>query len=65
MKIFGHPKNILLENGGESDNKDFHEFCKSLHIIIKATAPESPKSDGLVERHNNIIGEQLAKLKMM
>ena len=62
VKIFGYPKRILVDNGGEFDNQDFHDFCENLNITIKTTAAESPWSNGMVERHNGIIGESVAKI---
>ena len=62
VKIFGYPKRILVDNGGEFDNQDFRDFCENLNITIKTTAAESPWSNGMVERHNGIIGESVAKI---
>ena len=62
-EIFGHEKKILVDNEGELDNQDFGEFCENLNITIKAAATESPYSNSLVERHNNIIGESVNKVR--
>ena len=44
MKIFGHPKKILLDNGRESYNQSFHEFCENLNRTIKATAGKTKQN---------------------
>lgn len=62
VKIFGYPNKILVDNGGEFDNHEFQDFCENLNIKIKTTAAESPWSNGLVERHNGIIGENVTKI---
>ena len=62
IKIFGHPKKVLVDNGGEFGNKDFCDFCENLNIKIKTTAGESPWSNGIVERHNAVIGESVTKI---
>ena len=62
VKIFGYPNKILVDNGGEFDNGEFQDFCENLNIKIKTTAAESPWSNGLVERHNGIIGESVTKI---
>ena len=61
-KIFGYPKKILVNNGGEFNNEDFRDFCENLNIIIEKTAAESRWSNGLVERHNAIMGEGISKV---
>ena len=58
---FGHPRKILVDNGGEFDNKDFIDFSESLNIRICTTAAESPWSNGIVERHNAILGLTVSK----
>ena len=62
IKISGYPKKILVDNGGEFDNQDFCDFCENLNITMKTTAAESPWSNGMVERHNGIIGESVTKI---
>ena len=56
VAIFGHPQSFLVDNGGEFANEEFITFCENLNIYIKTTAAESPWSNGLVERHNGILG---------
>ena len=58
---FGHPRKILVVNGGEFDNKDFIDFSESLNIRICTTASESLWRNGIVERHNAILGLTVSK----
>ena len=39
---FGHPKKILIDNGGEFCNDEFKTLCESFNIRICTTAAESP-----------------------
>ena len=62
ISIFGSPKKFLMDNGGEFANSEFVDFCENLNIVIKTTAAESPWSNGIVERHNGMIGESVMKI---
>ena len=62
ITIFGYPKKFLMDNGGEFHNDEFHDYCENLSITIKTTAAESSWSNGLIERHNGIIGESVRKV---
>ena len=42
-------------------NNDFMDMCENLGITVKATAAESPSSNGLVERHK-LISEMLDEI---
>ena len=59
--VFGSPKAILSDNGGEFSNEDFVEMGAKLNTEIKGTAAESPWSNGMNERHNGILGEMVVK----
>ena len=61
ITIFGSPGKILVDNGGEFCNKEFVTFCENLNIRICTTAAESPWSNGLVERHNAVLGLTVSK----
>ena len=50
-----------MDNGGEFDNDHFISLCENLNIRICITAAESPWSNGLIERHNAILGYTVAK----
>ena len=61
MGIFGHTNKILVDNGGEFDNTEFQTLCENFYIRIYTTAAESPWSNGLIERHNAILGQTVTK----
>ena len=52
---------ILSDNGGEFNNSQVRELGEKLNLKLKTTAAESPWSNGLVERHNLILGEMIVK----
>ena len=54
-------KKFLVDNGGEFNNEDFHSLCENVNICILTTAAESPWSNGLIERHNAIVGYTVTK----
>ena len=60
--IFGPPKQILTDNGGEFTSDDFREMGEKLNTTIKTTAAESPWSNGINERHNAIMGNMAQKV---
>ena len=62
IAIFGSPKTCLVDNGGEFNNSEFISFCENLDINMKTTAAESPWSNGLVERHNGVLGNTIRKI---
>ena len=62
ISVFGCAEKFLVDNGGEFNNEKFREMCETLNITIKTTAAESPWSNGLVERHNQIMGEMVTKI---
>ena len=62
IRIFGHPKYFLWDNGGEFDNNDTKELCEKFNIHIKTTAAESPWSNGLCERANAILQNMVLKV---
>ena len=62
ISIFGPPEKVLSDNGGEFVNEDFVDLCHNLNINFMTTSAEAPWSNGLVERHNGIIGEVVSKI---
>ena len=62
IRIFGCPERILADNGGEFHNQEFMDLCDKCNIKILTTAAESPWSNGLVEKHNGILGNMVAKM---
>ena len=61
ITTFGYPNRILVDNGGEFANDEFMTFCENLNIRICTTAAESPWSNGLIERHNAVLGSTVSK----
>ena len=61
MSIFGSPKKFLVDNSGEFNHEDFCSLCENVNIHILTTAAELPWSNGLIERHNAIVGILLLK----
>ena len=62
IRIFGFPKNFLSDNGGEFANKQMVDLAEKYNIILKTTAAESPWSNGLCERHNGILNNNVNKI---
>ena len=61
ISVFGHAKKFSVDNRGEFCNEEFITFCENLNIRICTTAAESPWSNGLVERHNTVLGLTISK----
>ena len=62
--IFGVPKAILTDNGGEFINAELQEVESMLNIQVLTTAAESPFSNGTCERNHQIVDSILSKLKL-
>ena len=60
--LFGCPKKFLVDNGGEFANSEFKDMCENLNINFITTAADSHWSNGLVEKHNDIVGEAVYKI---
>ena len=52
MSLFGVPRKIFSDNGGEFIGDEFYDMCESFNIKIDTTPSYSPRSNGLCERHN-------------
>ena len=62
VAIFGAPHTILSDNGGEFNNDLLQDVAELLGSKIATTAAESPWSNGIVERHNAVIGNMVTKI---
>ena len=62
IRIFGPPQYFLTDNGGEFINDTLLELCEKFNIELKTTAAESAWSNGLCERHNAVIGDNVSKI---
>ena len=64
ISVFGPPKQILSDNGGEFSNEDFHVMGEKLNTNIDNTAAGNPPwSNGINERRNVILGSMIIKAK--
>ena len=61
ISVFGAPEKILSDNGGEFCNPAMRDLAERFNLNLVTTAAESPWSNGLVERHNLIMGEMIEK----
>ena len=62
ITIFGAPRNILSDNGGEFSNE--LQLCLGDHfgVNINCTAAESPWSNGVCERMNYLLGISVQRI---
>ena len=49
ISIFGRPKKILTDNGGEYFNSCFIDMCDKLGVHVRTTGAEATWSNGIVE----------------
>ena len=63
ISIYGPPERILTDNGGEFCNAAVVELAEKFNLNLKTTAAESPWSNGLVERHNLVMGDMINKTR--
>ena len=59
VAVFGRPHTFVSDNGGEFVNETFNQACSLLNIRIKTSPAESPWCNGVVERHNGILGRMI------
>ena len=62
ISIFGPPKKVFSDNGGEFIGDKTIAMCNAFNIEPKFTASESPFSNGICERHNALIGSMTEKV---
>ena len=62
VTIFGVSNKYLVDNGGEFANREFITYCENMNFQICTTAAESPWSNGLIERHNAVLGMTVSKV---
>lgn len=61
IAIFGAPGFFLSDNGGEFVNDEVIELAEQFNITVRTTAAESPWSNGLCEKHNGILADNVHK----
>ena len=62
IALFGSPRKILFDNGGEFNNGEMRALGESFNIKILATSAESPWSNGVCERLNAVLGNMVSKI---
>ena len=62
IALFGAPKKFLTDNGGEFSNNEFRSMGENFNIEIMCTAAESPWSNGLCERLNAVLKDNVLKV---
>ena len=63
VSLYGSPRKVLSDSGGEFNNEQFRDMAESFNIRVTTTAAESPWSNWLCERHNAMLTEILLKIK--
>ena len=63
ISIFGTPRKILSDNGGEFSNCEMRDMCEKFNIRLLTTSAESPWSNGVCERLNAVIGSSVDKIR--
>ena len=58
---FGVPHELHSDQGREFESAVFRECCQLLGVKKTRTTPLRPQSDGMVERYNRTLGQELAK----
>ena len=59
ISVFGRAGQFLTDNGGEFVNQEFNEMCAVFDIKVSTSPAESPFCNGLIERHNGILGKMI------
>ena len=62
ISLFGAPRQILSDNGGEFNNDEMRAIADAFAIKLVCTAAESPWSNGVCERLNCILGVSVQKI---
>ena len=60
--IFGAPNKFLSDNGSEFINQELLDLCETYNVTLKTTGAEAPWSNGLIERHNQVLGNMLDRV---
>ncbi|KAK8403258.1 hypothetical protein O3P69_000407 [Scylla paramamosain] len=58
---FGVPAELHSDQGREFESQVFRKCCELLAVCKTRTTPLHPQSDGMVERFNRTLAQQLAK----
>ena len=59
---YGYPDSILSDRGTNFESEMFHNFCRSRNIKKKRTTAYHPQGNGLCERFNKTLKQQIFNL---
>ena len=62
LNLYGAPKNILTDCGGEFYNGKFKDMAQNLNIKLYTTAAESPFQNGICERNHALTDRIVEKM---
>ena len=62
LNLYGAPKNILTDCGGEFYNAKFKDMAQNLNIKLYTTAAESPHQNGICERNHALTDRIVEKM---
>ena len=62
INVFGPPKKFMTDNGGEYVNESFMDLCEKFGVHVATTGAEAPWSNGLVERHHDLLSRNVRKI---
>ena len=62
ISYFGPPNRFMSDNGGEFNNGSYRSMNEQLNVVTCTTPAESPFSNGVVERHNLVVYENMKKV---
>ena len=62
VAIFGCPRTMLTDNGGEFTSQEMREVASQLNIVKLTTASEAPWQNGLCERVHQVTDMILTKM---
>ena len=63
ISLFGAPKKVFSDNGGEFICDEFINMCDAFGITVSTTPTCAPWSNGICERHNQTLTNMLLKIK--
>ena len=63
VSLFGVPRKIFSDNGGEFIGDEFYDMCEAFNIKIDSTPSNSPWSNRLCERHNQTPTKMFLKIR--
>ena len=63
VALFGCPRVVLSDNGGEFNNESFLRMTEMLGVKCKTTAAESPFSNGMCEKMVGLLKDAVRKME--